>query len=343
MYLHGISTAVPPVTYSQDEVWEIFKQSSAPDRLRPGSVELVRKVLTGDNGISKRHFALHDFEYLLNQDGEGLNHAFEREAPKLAGDSLDTALAKAGWRASELDALIICTCTGYLCPGISSFVAEQRGLRPDAFIMDLVGQGCGAAIPSIRAAANLIKAQPDAKVAVIAVEICTAAFYLDDEAGVLISFCLFGDGAATTLWSGRASGSGWRAGSFDTLHIPEDREILRFENMKGMLRNKLHVSIPEKSSKAVKALYERSFPNGNAPDAVISHGGGIKVVKAVERELPGFALPESRHVLDNYGNMSSPSVLFALARHLDQPDPAGHLWLTSFGAGFTVHGMQMER
>jgi alkylresorcinol/alkylpyrone synthase len=342
MYLHGISTAVPPVSYSQAEVWDIFRQSSAPERLRPGSVELVRKVLTGNNGISRRHFALHDFEFLLNQDGEGLNHAFEREAPKLAGESLDTALAQAGWQASDLDALITCTCTGYLCPGISSFVAEQRGLRRDAFLMDLVGQGCGAAIPSMRTAANFVQTQPDAKVAVIAVEICTAAFYLDDEAGVLISFCIFGDGAATTLWSGKPSKSGWRADRFDTLHFPENRETLRFENRNGMLRNKLDPSIPQNSSKSVKALYERFYPNGNPPDAVISHGGGIKVLDAIASELPGFALPDSRHVLDNHGNMSSPSVLFALARHLDRADPAPHLWVTSFGAGFTVHGMRLE-
>jgi alkylresorcinol/alkylpyrone synthase len=343
MYLHALSTAVPLVSYSQSEVWDIFKQSSAPERLRPGSVELVRKVLTGENGISKRHFALHDFEYLLNQDGEGLNHAFEREAPKLAGEALDTALAQAGWLASDLDALVTCTCTGYLCPGISSFVAEQRGLRPDAFITDLVGQGCGAAIPAIRTATNFIHGRPDAKVAVIAVEICTAAFYLDDEAGVLISFCLFGDGAAATLWSGTPSSSGWRVGDFDTLHFPQNREILRFENRKGMLRNKLHLSIPEKSSKAVKALYDRSFGDRRRPQAIISHGGGIKVLNALEHELPEFEFPESRQVLDQHGNMSSPSVLFALKEHLNGPQPADDLWLTSFGAGFTVHGMRVGR
>lgn len=343
MYLHGLSTAVPPVSYTQQEVWDIFARSSAPDRLRPGSVELVRKVLTKENGISKRHFALYDFEDLLRQDGEGLNHAFEREAPKLSGEALDKALTRAGWKPEDLDGLIICTCTGYLCPGVCSFVSEQQGLRPDIFMVDLVGQGCGAAIPSMRTAANFIDGKPDAKVAVIAVEVCTAAFYLDDEAGVLVSFCLFGDGAAATLWSGQPSKSGWRAEDFDTLHFPENRETLRFENQNGMLRNKLHPSIPEKSSTAVEALYERSFSDGSRPEAIISHGGGIKVLDALEEKLPGFDFPESRRVLDNHGNMSSPSVLFALAEHLQGPRQAEHLWLTSFGAGFTVHGMQLVR
>jgi predicted naringenin-chalcone synthase len=329
MYLHGLSTAVPAVSYTQEEVWEIFSRSSAPERLRPGSVELVRKVLTKENGISRRHFALHDFEELLRQDGEGLNHAFEREAPILAGAALEKVLTKAGWKASDLDALVICTCTGYLCPGVSSFVSEQRGLRSDAFMVDLVGQGCGAAIPSMRTASNFINDKPDAKVAVIAVEVCTAAFYLDDEAGVLISFCLFGDGAAATLWSGQPSGSGWRAENFDTLHFPENRETLRFENQNGMLRNKLHPSIPSKSSKAVKALYERSFRNGTRPGSVISHGGGSKVLDAVQKELPDYNLDSARVVLDSHGNMSSPSVLFALSEYLEQSAPADPLWRTS--------------
>ena len=93
------------------------------------------------------------------------------------------ALERAGVRVNEIDALIICTCTGYLCPGLTSYVAEQLGLRPNAFLQDLVGLGCGAAIPMLRAASHVIAAQPDAVVACVAVEICSAAFYLDDDPG----------------------------------------------------------------------------------------------------------------------------------------------------------------
>lgn len=343
MYLQALSTATPPVSYTQQEAWEIFRNSSALERLRPGSVELVRKVLNGNNGIHKRHFALHDFDFLLEADGEALNRAFEREAPRLAGGALDAALAKAGWKADKLDGLVVCSCTGYLCPGLSSFVAEQQGLSGDAFLLDLVGQGCGAAIPAMRTASHFLSARPDARIAVVAVEVCTAAFYLDDEAGVLISFCLFGDGAAATLWSGRPETAAWRADNFDTLHLPGDRELLRFENNRGMLRNKLHSSIPAASSTAVEALYRRSFNNGSQPGAIISHGGGRKVLDAIEEKLPGFTFPEARTVLRDQGNMSSPSVLFALEEHLRRESPAGDLWLTSFGAGFTVHGMRLRQ
>ena len=346
MYLHSIATASPDVAYSQKEVWEIFSQSAAPERLRPGSVELVRKVLNAENGISQRHFSLPDFNYLLSADGEVLNHAFEREAPALGGKALAASLAEGGWEPGELDALIVCTCTGYLCPGLSSFIAEREGLSPDCFLLDLVGQGCGAAIPAMRAAAGAIATNPEARVAVVAVEVCTAAFYLDDEAGVLISFCLFGDGAAATLWKGEGRPGDWQADSFDSLHRPDDRQLLRFENSKGMLRNRLHSSLPKASSGAVGALYERRLARDeNPPDAIISHGGGIKVIEAVEKRLGRELAPATRETLHEHGNMSSPSVLFALQRHLRAKEavPGSDLWLTSFGAGFTVHGMNLRR
>ena len=343
MYLHSLATAVPEVSYSQETVWSIFTNSPAVDRLRPGSVELVRKVLTGENGIDRRHFALHDIHQLLAADGEALNRAFEEEAPRLGCRALENSLEQAGWKAGEVDGLVVCTCTGYLCPGLSSFIAERAGLRADTFLLDLVGQGCGAAIPSLRSAAGMLAGNPTARVAVVAVEVCTAAFYLEDEGGVLVSFCLFGDGAAASLWSGSPGPSGWRASGFDSLHFPDKRQVLRFENRHGRLRNRLHPSIPDASSTAVKALYDRSFADTSAPPAIVSHGGGQKVLQAVEAKLGRPVAPGSHETLRKFGNMSSPSVLFALEAELASAELPEHLWMTSFGAGFTVHGMQLRR
>ena len=64
------------------------------------------------------------------------------------------ALQQAGHQPRDIDAVIISTCTGYLCPGLTSYVAEQLGLRQDALALDLVGQGCGAALPNLRTASD---------------------------------------------------------------------------------------------------------------------------------------------------------------------------------------------
>src|SRR5471032_2877334 len=208
MYLQTLVTAVPAHTYTQEECWDIIARSSARERLHKRSRLILHSILRGDHGIGTRNFALPQIDRVFDLTPDELNAAFRSEGPKLAGRALTEALAQAGLRADQLDALFICTCTGYLCPGLTSYVAEQLGLRSDAVLHDLAGLGCGAAIPALRAVSHLLAAKPDAVVACVAVEICSAAFYLDDDPGVLISACLFGDGAAATIWRGQPAAPG---------------------------------------------------------------------------------------------------------------------------------------
>ncbi len=345
MFLLSLANVVPDQRLTQQECWEILRHSPSLRKLRPGSRALLEKILIGDSGIESRHFAVGDLDRIFDLDAESLNHAFEREAPALAERALHTALAEAKLAPGELDALIICTCTGYLCPGLSSFVAERAGLRPDVFLQDNVGQGCGAAIPSLRSVSHLLAARPNARVACIAVEICSAAFYLDDDPGVLISLCLFADGASASIWSGQPGPTHLRCDNFDTLHFPADRETIRFENRGGKLRNKLDKTVPESAAMAVRALFARQNGAAAAIGHVLAHGGGKKVLEAVSAALDDrFALTESATVLRRYGNMSSPSVLFALGEYLHQPaTPKGpvDLWLTSYGAGFSAHACRL--
>ncbi len=335
MYLQSISNAVPQQALTQETCWEIFKESPTARRLKARSVGLVRKILTGDNGIDKRHFAMKDLENLFELDAEALNQGFEKEAPILAGKALQSALDKASLKPQEIDALFVCTCTGYICPGVTSYVAEQTGMRRNTYLQDIVGLGCGAAIPTLRSASNFLSAYPEAKVAVIAVEICSAAFYLDDDPGVLISACLFGDGASASIWSNDHEKTGLHCNGFDLVHLPEDRDLLRFVNRLGKLCNMLHKSVPQKAAQAVSTLYEKL--NGTEIGQIISHAGGRDVLEAIEESIPAFNLKESAKILRNFGNMSSPSVLFALDDFVSHNTVDKNLWLTSFGAGFSCH------
>lgn len=334
MYLHALANAVPGHAYTQRECWDLLQSSGALGQLRERSALLLEKVLTGDSGIRKRHFAMPAVKGLFSLDAETLNRGFEREAPELAGTALREALDKAGLRAADLDALIICSCTGYICPGPSSHVAEKLGLRPDAYLQDIIGLGCGAAIPTLRSAAGFAAAHPGAKIACVAVEICSAAFYLDDDPGVLISLCLFGDGASASIWSGRPGPTGYRIEKFDTIHQPEHRELLRFTNTAGKLKNQLDRSVPGHAASAVARLRERAALGEDI--RVASHSGGRDVLDALEAGLPPGRLGSARSVLHDFGNMSSPSVLFSLERELI-PDSQTPVWMTSFGAGFSAH------
>jgi alkylresorcinol/alkylpyrone synthase len=302
---------------------------------------LMEKILTGSaSGIERRNLALDSVGQSFNRCAETLNQSFEREAPPLASSALLDALQKSGRVAADVDALFVCTCTGYLCPGVSSHLAELTGMRHDVYLADLVGLGCGAAIPMLRAAQGFLAANPQAVVATVAVEICSAAFFADDDPGVLISLCLFGDGAAAAIWTSDGAAGDWQAGHFTTTHRPEEREKIRFVNSAGKLKNQLHRAVPGLAREAVAGLF--ALRTGE-PDQVLAHSGGRDVVEALESALP-YQLTETREVLRDHGNMSSPSVLFALERRLAANHPGDRrLWLTAFGAGFAAHACELWR
>lgn len=342
MYLHALATAVPEAKYTQADCWDIAQRSPVRARLKKRSMLILQTILRGEHGIAQRHFAMPEIEQVFDRSPDELNAVFRTEAPKLAGRAIATALEQAGVRAADVDALLICTCTGYLCPGITSYVAEQMGFRSDAFLQDLVGLGCGAAIPMLRAANHIVASHPDATVVCVAVEICSAAFYLDDDPGVIISACLFSDGAAATVWRGQPRGEhGLRAFAFDTVHLPENRDKLRFEQRNGKLRNLLHRSVPELAAGAVGQLWQRRGPRPVA--RVVAHSGGRDVIEALTPVVAPHSLEATARVLRDCGNMSSPSVLFVLQEALREgpPNGAGDFWLVSFGAGFAAHSCRL--
>lgn len=341
MHLRSIATAVPPHSFTQEACWEAMREGGLLESLRPRSAALMEKILNnGTSGIERRSLALASIENSFGQSAEQLSRRFELEAPILATKALRDALQRSGHLAKEVDALFICTCTGYLCPGVTSHVAEQAGLGGDAYLADLVGLGCGAAIPMLRAAQGFLAANPNAVVATVAVEICSAAFFANDDPGVLISLCLFGDGAAAAIWTNDGPRGAWQAGHFTTIHRPEEREKIRFVNSDGKLKNQLHRAVPGLAAEAVASLFARRQGD---PGQVLAHSGGRDVLDALERVLP-FTLGETREVLRDHGNMSSPSVLFALERRL-AANHAGdqRLWLTAFGAGFAAHACELWR
>jgi predicted naringenin-chalcone synthase len=342
MYLHALATATPAASYTQAECWEIAQRSAIRGRLKKRSMLILQTILRGEHGVSRRHFAMPEIERVFDLSPDELNAGFRREAPRLAGRALTAALEKAGVQPAELDALLICTCTGYLCPGLTSYVAEQLGLKPNAFLQDLVGLGCGAAIPMLRAASHIVAAQPGATVACVAVEVCSAAFYLDDDPGVIISACLFSDGAAATIWrSTPPNVHPIEAFGFNTVHLPENRDKLRFEQRDGKLRNLLDRAVPELAAGAVARLWRE---RGERPIAhVVAHSGGRDVLEAVAPVVAPYSLDSSARVLRQCGNMSSPSVLFVLEEAMKEgpPNGQGDFWLVSFGAGFAAHSCRL--
>ncbi len=350
MFLTGVGTAVPAWRYTQPECWAAIEQSPQFPQLDIRARALLKKVLSGDNGIATRHLAIPDLREAFVLTPDALLARFVEHAPALATLAAERALAAARLTAANVDAVLISTCTGYLCPGLTSYVSERLGLRPDVLALDLVGQGCGAALPNLRTAEALLAAGRAQRVLTICVEVCSAAFYLDNDPGVLISACLFADGAGAAVLSAQPAGHvrrvQWRTAR--SLLVPKDREYLRFEHSDGMLRNILDRRVPVLAAQHLEALLVELLAEAQLPrDAIAGwmlHAGGREVLLALRKRL-GLTEADVRFsagVLHDYGNVSSPCVLFVLERALAENAPGGWWLMSSFGAGFSCHGALLK-
>jgi len=349
MVIAGLGTAAPRQRYMQQECWEALQQAPQVHALNSHSRALLRKILTGRNGIESRHLALESLAQAFDLNPDALHQRFLDHAPLLAAQAAERALDDARTLPKQIDGLIISTCTGYLCPGLTSYVGERLGLRPEVLALDLVGQGCAAATPNFRAAEALLAAGRAQRVLSICVEVCSAAFYLDDDPGVLISACLFGDGAGAAVLANSAPGRRrieWKlAGS---ILAPAQRDLLRFDQRQGMLCNLLSIQVPELAADMARRVFDETLARAQlrreAIQAWIFHPGGRDVLSALQS---GFGLSAadlrwSAKVLREYGNVSSASVFFVLESALGDSLPSGWCWMSSFGAGFSGHGVLWE-
>lgn len=350
MYVNGLGTANPPRRYGKAECWEAFRTSDWFLKLDRRAHLIAETVLTKDNGIETRSLAVASLSEVFRIDPDTLHGRFLANAPTLGAAAGKSALEDAGLGTRDIDALVVSTCTGYLCPGLTSYVVERLGLRTDVLAFDLVGQGCAAALPNWRLADALLANGSCRHVLSLCVEVSSAAMYLDNDPGVLVSACLFGDGAGAAVLSRQANprrrSIEWR--SFGSLVNPAARDALRFETRQGMLRNVLTRPVPRLAADhAEQVLHTVLGEAGLGPgdiSAWIMHAGGRDVLAALRDRLGITAedLRFSADMLRQYGNMSSAFVYFVLQAAIKANARPGWWWMSSFGAGFSCHGALLE-
>ena len=350
MFINGIGTATPPARYTKAECLEAFHRSEWFARLDTRSHLIARTVLQRDNGIEARRLALGSLDEVFTIDPDTLDRRFLANAPALAREAGAKALAAAGIDASDIGAVVVSTCTGYLCPGLSGYVVEGLELPATVQAFDLVGQGCAAALPNLQLARSLLASGAAEHVLSVCVEVSSAAMYLDNDPGVLISACLFGDGAGAAVVSREPRPQRRRIEWKDSASLiePAQRKALMFEQRDGMLRNILTREVPalaaEHAHRVLGTVLGRAGLHGGDIAAWIMHAGGRDVLLALARrfELDADAFRYSAAMLREYGNLSSAFVYFVLAAALADEAAGGSWWLSSFGAGFSCHGALLE-
>ena len=356
MFITGLATASPPWRYTKADCLDAFTRSAWYARLEPRALFITRTVLQRDNGIEARRLAVDSLDQVFDIDPNTLARRFLEHAPTLAATAAARALDDAGLEAQAISAVIVSTCTGYLCPGLSGYVVQRLGLGADTQGFDLVGQGCAAAVPNLQMGAALLSSGTHRHVLSICVEVSSAAMYLDNDPGVLISACLFGDGAGAAVLS-RAPAPNPRAIRWvDTQSFvdPGQRAALMFEQRDGMLRNILTRTVPALAATHARTVLdtvlERHDLRPGRIAAWILHAGGRDVLQELTRTL-GVSDDDLRHsaaMLREHGNLSSAFVYFvlqtALAGGAEGGGSAddGWWWLATFGAGFSCHGALLE-
>jgi len=297
--------------------------------------------------IKKRHFAFEHPEELVDEDPDARSARFRKWAVTLSKQAALAALESAGLRASEVTGLVVNTCTGYLCPGLSTYLAEELSLKSNVKAYDLVGGGCGGALPNLQLCSALSAGEEQGAVLSIAVEICSATFQMGDDMSLLVSNALFGDGASAAIVWNRDEGA--RIVGSASCQVPEYREDIRFVYRNGQLHNQLSQRLPSLVAVPVRKtveslLREHSLSPGDIRHWAI-HPGGERILAALQKELglSDAQLRFSRETLAQYGNMSSPTVMFIVRELLRREVAAGeYCVMLAFGAGFSAHAFLVQ-
>jgi predicted naringenin-chalcone synthase len=348
--LSALATANPDRYASQEEIYHFL---DAHFQMQPGERELYRELLL-DGPIRGRYIAVDRDEEICSQDADYLVERFARHARRIAARAAERAMNQTGLEHRDIDAIIVNTCTGYLCPGLSSYLVEDLGLAAHTSVLDVMGMGCGGAIPNIETAARMIQSGAKQRVLCLSVEICSATFFLGPDPDLVVSNSIFSDGASAAVLQPNLNGQK-TAGllqfvDFESVTLPRYRDQLRYTTEGGRLRNVLTRNVPVIGAKAVTQVTGRLLKrHGLTQDDIrwwVVHPGGTQVLAAVSKHLglSGEQLRFSYETFRDYGNMSSPSVMFVLQKVLSEakPHPGERGLLLAFGAGFTAFAALIE-
>jgi len=343
-YIASIAVVVPP--YSADQtVAEEFMKKNFKARLNARSMGLIRTVFSHPS-IRKRHFAFDDPARIVDETPDQRIARFTEKSIELSAQAITKALDQAGVSVQDVKSLVVNTCTGYICPGISTYLIERLGLSRNTRVYDMVGSGCGGAIPNLQVAESMLKTHGGVAVSA-SVEICSSTFQMENDLSLILSNALFGDGAsAAVLWD-RPKGLELVASA--GRYVPEQRETIRFIHKNGLLYNQLSLKLPDLVKKAAAEVVGDVLSTQDLKAGEIKHWalhtGGEKIINAVRDEvgIPEERLQATRKVLSEYGNMSSPTVWFVLNEIMQNGMPAGD-WcvMVAYGAGLSAHAFLMR-
>lgn len=237
--------------------------------------------------------------------------------------------------------VVVASCTGFVAPGIDQIIARRLGLAPTVERLLIGFMGCYAAVAALRTARHIVRSEPSARVLVLCVELSTLHLQATDAIEPLLAMLQFGDGAAAGLVS--AEPTGFMLGDPFATTLPHSEALIRWDITDTGFAMHLSGEVPARIAAGLADdAFAHAATGGRAPAAIDGwavHAGGRSILDAVEQALAidPAALLASRRVLADYGNMSSATLMFALANLIDGPPISDGVAL-AFGPGLAAEG-----
>ena len=344
-HIASLAVSVPP--YSADQAFaEEFVKRHFSGRLDKRSMHFVHTFFSHPS-IRKRHYAIDDPVELVDEDPDRRVARFTERSIELAADAAMRALEQVNLGVKDVSGIVLNTCTGYICPGVSTYLIERLGLPRNIRAYDLVGSGCGGAIPNLQVAESLITSN-DGVVLSVSVEICSATLQWDNDLSLILSNALFGDGAAAAVIWDRPQG--WELIASASRFVPEQRETIRYVHKRGQLHNQLSLKLPDIVRKAAAGVMTDVLKEQDLSVSDIDHWalhtGGENIINAVRTEI-GISdekIRPTRTILSEFGNMSSPTVWFVMDEiQKNGVKPGDWCVMIAYGAGLSAHAYLLRR
>lgn len=349
-HVNRVATATPP-----NDVHNAFIDF-ARDSLKDNRARRIFERMAERSGVSHRYSTfLPTAEPGPALDTEGFYRRgafpstaarmsrYEREATSLAAQAVERLAPDA------ITHLVVASCTGFMAPGLDQRIAETLNLGGN-LKRSLVGfMGCYAAVPALRIAADAVRADPSARVLVVALEMCTLHLQETSDLETVLSFLIFGDGAAAALVT--AEPQGLALDAFHATTIPDTQDFITWRIGDQGFDMYLSGKVPGAIATALRAEADRNDGEGFLAGQRVEdvslwavHAGGRSVLDAVEQglRLPEAALSTSRSVLNDVGNVSSATLGFVLERMLagEQTGPGIAM---AFGPGMCAETVRFTK
>jgi alpha-pyrone synthase len=347
-YINRIATAVPPHDVHRPFI------DFADSLLDEGTVRSLFRRMVRMSAIEHRYSFLRPIPTESGEwrDGEELYErgnfpgtarrmeAFERYAPQLMRCAA-SKLALTEEEHAGITHVIVTSCTGLYAPGLDIELVNHLGLNPSVERTMIGFMGCYAAINALKSAHHIVRSEPEAKVLLLSLELCTLHMQETQDLEQLLSFLLFADGCSAALVS--ADEKGLAIDSFLAVNIPDTNDLITWRIRERGFDMQLSGKVPAELGRSLKEIGGR-ITRGRDPlsiDLWAVHPGGRSILDSVEKGLglPADALVNSREVLARFGNMSSATVMFVLQRIMQSAKAGQQGCAMSFGPGVTAETM----